>query len=127
MESGRHKGVTAQHMRTRSSSHRSQAASVEDALSIESDKDPGNFTSGLRVPVNEDFLFDVNIERRELAPVYWLGPIYEVRRGTWFVSLSSYSAHSTVYSPCLHLAVLDVPSSSIKLTNTQDDSCNEND
>ncbi|KAI1363048.1 DDHD domain-containing protein [Xylaria arbuscula] len=84
MENGRSKGVTAQHMRTRSSSHRSQAAFVEDPLNIESDKDSDSFTSGLRVPVNEDFLFDVNIERRELAPVYWLGPIYEVRRGTWF-------------------------------------------
>src|SRR5690606_17363493 len=21
---------------------------------------------------------------RELAPVYWIGPVYEVRRGTWF-------------------------------------------
>ncbi len=38
----------------------------------------------VKVPVNEDFLFDVGIERRELAPVYWLGPIYETRRGTWF-------------------------------------------
>ncbi|KAK1990472.1 DDHD domain-containing protein [Colletotrichum falcatum] len=37
-----------------------------------------------RVPVNEDYLFDVDIENRELAPVYWLGPVYEVRRGTWF-------------------------------------------
>lgn len=26
----------------------------------------------------------VDIERRELAPVYWLGPIYDVRRGSWF-------------------------------------------
>ena len=38
----------------------------------------------VRVPVHEDFLFDVDIERRELSPVYWLGPIYEVRRGSWF-------------------------------------------
>ncbi|KAI9685852.1 MAG: hypothetical protein M1822_004130 [Bathelium mastoideum] len=38
----------------------------------------------VKVPVNEDFLFDVDIERRELAPTYWLGPVYEVRRGTWF-------------------------------------------
>jgi len=37
-----------------------------------------------KVPVNEDFLFDVDIERRELAPSYWLGPIYDVRRGSWF-------------------------------------------
>ncbi|KHN96178.1 DDHD domain-containing protein [Metarhizium album ARSEF 1941] len=37
-----------------------------------------------RVAVNEDYLFDINIEERELTPVYWLGPSYEVRRGTWF-------------------------------------------
>ena len=36
------------------------------------------------MPVNEDFLFDVDIDSRELAPAYWLGPIYDVRRGTWF-------------------------------------------
>lgn len=44
-------------------------------------KHPGG---GVKVPVNEDFLFDVDIGARELAPVYWLGPIYEVRRGSWF-------------------------------------------
>jgi hypothetical protein len=38
----------------------------------------------VNVPVNEDFLFDVDVEERELSPAYWLGPIYEVRRGTWF-------------------------------------------
>ncbi|RAL06216.1 DDHD family phospholipase [Aspergillus ibericus CBS 121593] len=37
-----------------------------------------------KVPVNEDSLFDVSIEQRELSPAYWIGPIYEVRRGTWF-------------------------------------------
>ena len=39
---------------------------------------------GSVVPVNEDHLFDVSITRRELRPAYWLGPVYEVRRGTWF-------------------------------------------
>ncbi|MCJ1352700.1 MAG: hypothetical protein MMC33_002684 [Icmadophila ericetorum] len=43
----------------------------------------------VRVPVNEDFLFDVDIEKRELAPAYWLGPIYDVRRGSWFYSEGS--------------------------------------
>ncbi|KAL8870490.1 MAG: hypothetical protein Q9174_003479, partial [Haloplaca sp. 1 TL-2023] len=38
----------------------------------------------MKVPVNEDFLFDVDIEKRELSPTYWLGPIYDVRRGSWF-------------------------------------------
>ena len=36
------------------------------------------------MPVNEDYLFNVEIETRELAPAYWLGPIYDVKRGTWF-------------------------------------------
>jgi hypothetical protein len=48
----------------------------------------------VQVAVHEDFLFDVDIERRELAPVYWLGPIYEVRRGTWFFQEGS------VLRPC---------------------------
>lgn len=51
-------------------------------------KAPGATESELpgpvRVPVNEDFLFDVDVEKRELAPAYWLGPIYDVRRGSWF-------------------------------------------
>ena len=38
----------------------------------------------MKVPVNEDFLFDVDIDHRELAPTYWLGPIYDIRRGSWF-------------------------------------------
>ncbi|EMC95971.1 hypothetical protein BAUCODRAFT_70900 [Baudoinia panamericana UAMH 10762] len=38
----------------------------------------------VKVPVNEDYLFDVDVVRRELAPAYWLGPVYDVRRGTWF-------------------------------------------
>ena len=41
-------------------------------------------TPSSKVPVNEDFLFDVDIDQRELLPAYWLGPVYEVRRGTWF-------------------------------------------
>ncbi len=43
-----------------------------------------NKRPGVKVAVNEDFLFDVDIEERELAPVYWLGPVYDVRRGSWF-------------------------------------------
>ena len=47
------------------------------------DHDRGRSTSA-KVPVNEDYLFDVDVDRRELSPAYWKGPIYEVRRGTWF-------------------------------------------
>ncbi|KAI4100122.1 MAG: hypothetical protein LQ339_005644 [Xanthoria mediterranea] len=51
--------------------------------SLES-KVEGNGPSPSTVPVNEDFLFDVDIDKRELAPAYWFGPIYDVRRGSWF-------------------------------------------
>ncbi|THC93190.1 hypothetical protein EYZ11_007341 [Aspergillus tanneri] len=32
--------------------------------------------------VNEDCLFDVDVEKRELSPAYWAGPVYEVRRAS---------------------------------------------
>ncbi|KAL2262895.1 hypothetical protein VTK26DRAFT_9100 [Humicola hyalothermophila] len=57
---------------------RPRPASLGDA------KEASSAGSSTKVPVNEDFLFDVNIEERELAPVYWEGPVYEVRRGSWF-------------------------------------------
>lgn len=31
----------------------------------------------------------MDIEKRELAPIYWLGPVYDVRRGSWFYQESS--------------------------------------
>ncbi|KAG5417160.1 hypothetical protein I9W82_004793 [Candida metapsilosis] len=38
------------------------------------------------VEVNEDKLFEVDIAKFELSPVYWDGPVYEVRRGLWFTN-----------------------------------------
>ncbi|QLL30811.1 hypothetical protein HG536_0A06260 [Torulaspora globosa] len=38
------------------------------------------------VPVNEDFLFQVDVPKMELKSTYWRGPTYEVRRGVWFDS-----------------------------------------
>lgn len=54
-----------------------QNTSIDDSKNTEQG-------GSIKVPVNEDFLFDVDVERRELAPAYWLGPIYDVRRGIWF-------------------------------------------
>ncbi|OKL60751.1 hypothetical protein UA08_04384 [Talaromyces atroroseus] len=48
----------------------------------------------IKVPVNEDYLYDVDVDKRELGPAYWLGPIYEVRRGTWFFQEGS------ILKPC---------------------------
>lgn len=39
--------------------------------------------------VKEDGLFQVDVKERELRPVYWEGPVYEVRKGTWFFTESS--------------------------------------
>ncbi|KAL9053408.1 MAG: hypothetical protein Q9162_004778 [Coniocarpon cinnabarinum] len=51
-------------------------------LSLEAQNDRAR--NSIKVPVNEDYLFDVDVQERELGPAYWLGPIYDVRRGTWF-------------------------------------------
>ena len=56
-----------------------------DSVDEQNSKEP----TSTRVPVNEDYLFDVHIEKRELEPAYWLGPVYEVRRGSWFFQESS--------------------------------------
>ncbi len=65
---------------------RSGIASDIGAKRNTSINDSTNIEKGglVKVPVNEDYLFDVDIEERELAPTYWLGPIYNVRRGSWF-------------------------------------------
>ncbi|ODQ81399.1 hypothetical protein BABINDRAFT_160738 [Babjeviella inositovora NRRL Y-12698] len=38
------------------------------------------------IPVNEDHLFQVDLLKKTLSPVYWDGAVYEVRRGLWFNS-----------------------------------------
>ncbi|KAF9148725.1 hypothetical protein BG015_009532 [Linnemannia schmuckeri] len=42
---------------------------------------------GESILVNEDYLFEVNIHKMEIKPVYWVGPTYEVRRAVWFLQL----------------------------------------
>lgn len=42
-------------------------------------------TSDAIVPVREDYLFEVDINTMELSPVYWEGPIFEVRRSEWLL------------------------------------------
>ncbi|OUM66865.1 hypothetical protein PIROE2DRAFT_59123 [Piromyces sp. E2] len=39
---------------------------------------------GETVDVMEDLLFEVDIPKRLLSPIYWKGKSYEVVRGTWF-------------------------------------------
>lgn len=68
----------------------SDSAAIEKAFqSLDNDEAAhrdGSEVTSTKVPVNEDYLFDVHIEKRELEPAYWLGPVYEVRRGSWFYS-----------------------------------------
>ncbi|KAK8138828.1 DDHD domain-containing protein [Apiospora sp. TS-2023a] len=70
--------------RASSTSRRGRGNSAADSPNTSIDAAQPDQRQGIRVPVNEDFLFDVDIEVRELAPVYWLGPVYDVRRGSWF-------------------------------------------
>ncbi|KAK8056486.1 DDHD domain-containing protein [Apiospora rasikravindrae] len=70
--------------RASSTSRRGRTTSASDSPNTSIDASQPDQKQGIRVPVNEDFLFDVDIEVRELAPVYWLGPVYDVRRGSWF-------------------------------------------
>lgn len=78
------RGYGSSNRQIRSNSHRRGRAVSDNTANTSIDGENGSKKHGMRVPVNEDFLFDVDIEERELAPVYWLGPVYEVRRGTWF-------------------------------------------
>lgn len=38
------------------------------------------------VEVNEDRLFQVDLEKFRILPVYWEGPVFEVRRAIWFTT-----------------------------------------
>lgn len=45
------------------------------------------FQQGLKsLDVKEDRLFLVDFAQMHLVPVFWPGPVYEVRRGTWFTA-----------------------------------------
>lgn len=48
------------------------------------DDEFGEKQTTTKIPVNEDYLYDVHIEKRELEPAYWIGPVFDVRRGSWF-------------------------------------------
>ncbi|TPX44308.1 hypothetical protein SeLEV6574_g04574 [Synchytrium endobioticum] len=39
-----------------------------------------------KVAVGEDRLFEVDVETMSHYPRYWYGAVYEVRRGTWFIT-----------------------------------------
>eukprot|EP00842_Homolaphlyctis_polyrhiza_P000593 jgi/Hompol1/1534/HPOL_004769-RA len=44
----------------------------------------------------EDNLYQIDVELREISPVFWDGPTYDIRRGTWF----AYSGTGNGYQPC---------------------------
>ncbi|KAK5078486.1 hypothetical protein LTR51_000676 [Lithohypha guttulata] len=65
--------------------------SEKDSKAVESafqqlgrEDEHGENQTTTKIPVNEDYLYDVHIEKRELEPAYWIGPVYDVRRGSWF-------------------------------------------
>ncbi|KAK5670897.1 hypothetical protein QVD99_002668 [Batrachochytrium dendrobatidis] len=44
----------------------------------------------------EDNLYEIDVENLEIYPVFWSGPTYEIRRGTWFAPTGAGSS----YQPC---------------------------
>ncbi|KAH6568181.1 hypothetical protein BASA60_008753 [Batrachochytrium salamandrivorans] len=44
----------------------------------------------------EDNLYEIDVGNREIYPVFWAGPTYDIRRGTWF----SLSGIGSTYQPC---------------------------
>jgi len=63
----------------------SDSQAIENAFQqLGRDDEFGDKNTATKVPVNEDYLYDVHIEKRELEPTYWIGPVYDVRRGSWF-------------------------------------------
>lgn len=56
------------------------------------------------VQVLEDCLFEVNLDARELYPLYWEGSVLEIRRGLWFrpalSSDKSSSSSASGFVPC---------------------------
>ncbi|KAI9328713.1 hypothetical protein BDR26DRAFT_939779 [Obelidium mucronatum] len=48
------------------------------------------------VLVNEDLLYEVDVAKKEVYPVYWYGPTFHVQRGTWFVTPDN----GTKFIPC---------------------------
>ena len=70
-----------------------RSSSVVAPISVASASSSSTTTTVL--PYALDGLFEVNVITREIYPVYWDGPIYEVRRGIWFEPSSKGS-----FSPC---------------------------
>ncbi|BFZ54438.1 hypothetical protein PYCC9005_001474 [Savitreella phatthalungensis] len=62
-----------------------------------------------RIPVNEDHLFEVNIPDRELGAIYWQGPVYEIRRGTW------HFADGSSLKPCDEVLATQVEDGYLKI------------
>ncbi|RIA89678.1 DDHD domain-containing protein [Glomus cerebriforme] len=56
--------------------------SKRDSNALEASFKSGDSES--KILCNEDYLFEVDIQNREISPVYWLGATYEVIRATWF-------------------------------------------
>lgn len=64
---------------------KSDSQAIENAFQQLGHEDEfGEKNTTTKIPVNEDYLYDVHIEKRELQPAYWIGPVYDVRRGSWF-------------------------------------------
>ena len=69
----------------------SDSRAIEAKLQLMTERPPETPAEAGRaiVSVNEDFLYDADVEARELRPAFWQGNIYAIKRGSWFYTDSS--------------------------------------
>lgn len=72
------------------------------------------------IPVNEDFLFEVNVPKMVLKPTYWRGPTYEVRRGVWMSASNVPLANNLTAEIEQYYAKMDFSSKGEKNQEQQD-------
>ncbi|SCV03475.1 LAME_0H10726g1_1 [Lachancea meyersii CBS 8951] len=65
---------------------RDDSTRLERMFQLASSRSDHEISKFQAVPVNEDYLFEVDLTKREMKPAYWEGPTYQVRRGLWFNS-----------------------------------------
>ncbi|KAI8926295.1 DDHD domain-containing protein [Entophlyctis helioformis] len=85
--------------------------------------DRGSSNPDFRIIGGEDNLYEIDVENKEVYPLYWDGPTYDIRRGTWFAQTGS----GGTFQPCdenLSRQIEDgyrkfTPWQSVRLSTTQ--------
>ncbi|KAF9941335.1 hypothetical protein BGZ65_004051, partial [Modicella reniformis] len=84
---GSENSPTAEHPTHQQETTRLQVPTITESSTLIPSVPPPSSSTESPVLVNEDYLFEVSIQKMEIKPVYWDGSTYEVRRGVWFLQV----------------------------------------